>query len=219
MYEHMLKEIKRPNRGHAWRLVQCLVVAVQPLHIDELAEVLAVDFNDKEGAPKLKPDWHWEDEEQVLLSSCSSLISIVNIEKSRFVQFSHFLVKEFLTLPHLATSSQDVSWYHVGLEAVHLILAQVCLGVLLWFGDRVGSSPLANYAAQHWVSHAQFENVSTQVQKVMECLFDPDQPHFAVWVKLSGTHYIGVVEHDDDRGLKVTDPQRSTSIELEGEGA
>ena len=184
MYERMLKEIKRPNRGHARRLVQCLVVAVRPLRIDELAEVLAVDFDDEEGAPKLKPNWRWEDEEQALLSSCSSLISIVNVEESRFVQFSHFSVKEFLMSPRLATSSRDVSWYHVGLEAAHLILAQACLGVLLWFGDRVGGSPLANYAAQHWVSHAQFGNVSTQVQKAMECLFDPDQPHFAVWVKL-----------------------------------
>jgi ankyrin repeat protein len=58
------------------------------------------------------------------------------------------------------------------------------LGVLLWSGDRVGGSPLAKYAAQHWVSHAQFENVSTQVQTAMECLFDPGQPHFAMWVKL-----------------------------------
>jgi len=180
----MLKEIKRPNRDHARRLLQCLVVAIRPLRIDELAEVLTVNFDDEEGVPKLNPDWRWEDEEQALLSSCSSLISIVKIEESRFVQFSHFSVKEFLTSPRLATSSRDVSWYHVGLEAAHLILAQACLGVLLWFGDRVGGSPLANYAAQHWVSHAQFENVSTQVQKAMECLFDPGQPHFNVWVKL-----------------------------------
>jgi ankyrin repeat protein len=39
------------------------------------------------------------------------------------------------------------------------------------------------YAAQHWVYHAKFENVSPQVQKSMECLFDPGQPHFAVWVR------------------------------------
>jgi len=80
---YMLKEIKRPNRGHAWHLVQCLVVAVWPLCIDKLAEVLAVDFDHEEGVPKLKPDWRWEDEEQALLLSCSSLISIVNIKESR----------------------------------------------------------------------------------------------------------------------------------------
>ena len=180
----MLKEIKKPNRDRARRFLQCLVVAIRPLRIDELAEVLAVDFDDEEGVPKLNPDWRWEDQEQALLSSCSSLISIVNIEELRFVQFSHFSVKEFLISPRLATSSRDVSWYHIGLEAAHTILAQACLGVLLWLGDRVGGSPLAEYAAQHWVTHAQFENVSTQVQNAMECLFDPDQPHFAVWIEL-----------------------------------
>ena len=183
-YERMLKEIKRPNRDHARRLLRCLVVAVRPLRIDELAEVLAVDFDDEDGVPKLNPDWRWKDEEQAVLSLCSSLISIVNIEELRFVQFSHFSVKEFLTLPRLATSSRDVSWYHVSLEAAHMVLAQACLGVLLWLGDRVGGSPLAEFAAQHWVTHTQFKNVSTQVQRAMECLFDPDQPHFAVWVEL-----------------------------------
>ena len=183
-YERMLKEIKKPNKDHARRLLQCLVVAIRPLGVDELAEVLAVNFDDEEEVPKLNPDWRWEDQEQALLSSCSSLISIVDIGQSRFVQFSHFSVKEFLTSPRLATSSRDVSWYHVGLESGHAILAEACLGVLLGLGDRVDGSPLAKYAAQHWVSHAQFENVSTQVQKAMECLFDPHQPLFAMWVKL-----------------------------------
>jgi len=183
-YERMLKEIKKPNRDHTRRLLRCLIVAIRPLRIDELAEVLAVDFDHEEGVPRLNPDWRWEDQEQALLSSCSSLISIVKIEELYFVQFSHFSVKEFLTLPCLATSSRDVSWYHVGLEAAHMTLAQVCLGVLLWSGDRIGFSPLAEFAAQHWVSHAQFGNVPAQVQKAMECLFDPDQPHFSVWLKL-----------------------------------
>ena len=91
-YERVLKEIKKPNRDHARRLLQCLVVAVRPLRVDELAEVLAVDFGDAEGIPKLNPDWRWEDEEQALLTSCSSLIAIIETDYSRVVQFSHFSV-------------------------------------------------------------------------------------------------------------------------------
>ena len=67
-YERILKEIKKPNRDHARRLLQCLVVAVRPLRIEELAEVLAVDF-DTEGIPRLNASWRWEDQEQALLSS------------------------------------------------------------------------------------------------------------------------------------------------------
>ena len=71
-YERVLKEIKKPNRDHARRLLLCLVAAIRPLDVKELAEVLAVDFDDAEGIPKLKPNWRWEDEEQALLSSCST---------------------------------------------------------------------------------------------------------------------------------------------------
>jgi len=77
-YERVLREIKKPNRDHALRLLECLVVAVRPLHVEELAEVLAVDFEAAEGMPKLNASWRWKDQEQALLLSCSSLISIVD---------------------------------------------------------------------------------------------------------------------------------------------
>ena len=85
-YERILKEIKKPNRDIARRVLQCLVVATRPLRVAELAEVLAVDFDDAEGIPRLNPDWRWEDQEHALLIACSSLIAIVqagdNIEAS-----------------------------------------------------------------------------------------------------------------------------------------
>ena len=187
-YERVLREIKKPNRDHARRLLQCLVVAVRPLRVEELAEVLAVDFDDDEGIPKLKTNWRWEDQEQALLTSCSSLIVIVKSDGSRFVQFSHFSVKEFLTAARLATSSEDTSRYHILLKPAHTILAQACLSVLLRVDDRVeqsggNNSPLAKYAAQHWVAHAQDEKVSSCLRKAMEILFDLDKPYFAAWLK------------------------------------
>jgi ankyrin repeat domain-containing protein 50 len=77
-YGCMLREIKRPNQDHIHCLLQCLVVAIRPLRINELVEVFVVNFADEEGIPKLKASWRWEDQEQALLSSCSSLISIVD---------------------------------------------------------------------------------------------------------------------------------------------
>jgi hypothetical protein len=43
-YERILREINKANRDHAHQLLQCLVIAVRPLRVAELAEVLAVDF-------------------------------------------------------------------------------------------------------------------------------------------------------------------------------
>ena len=185
----MLKEIKKPNRDHARRVLQCLVAAIRPLRVEELAEVLAVDFDDTGGVPKLKPNWRWEDQEQALLTSCSSLIAIVNTGDSRVVQFSHFSVKEFLTSARLATSSQDVSRYHIALELAHMVLAQACVSILLQVHDHdeeddlKKSGPLALYAAEYWVRHAQFDNVASRI-KGMEYLFDADKPYFAAWCKL-----------------------------------
>ena len=188
-YERILKEIKKPNRGHARRVLQCLVVAIRPLRVEELAEVLAVDFRD-DGIPKLNPNWRWEDQEQALLTSCSSLIVVVESGASRIVQFSHFSVKEFLTSDRLATSNGDISRHHIDLQPAHTVLAQACLGVLLPSNDRAeengvrNNSPLARYAAEHWVTHARDKKVSSHLRMAMEYLFDVDKPHFLTWLQL-----------------------------------
>ena len=215
-YERVLREIKKPNRGHALRLLQCLVVAIRPLRVYELAEVLAVDFEDAEGTPTLNSSWRWEDQEQALLSSCPSLISIVGGDDdddsdhdSRAVQFSHFSVKEFLTSSRLATPNRDLSYYHIDLEPAHTIMAQACLSVLLRSEVRVDqdgisdNSPLAKYAAERWATHAQFKNVSSCLRQPMECLFDVDRPYFASWLKL----------HDID----TPPPFKSTFFQMTGE--
>jgi Ankyrin repeats (3 copies)/Ankyrin repeats (many copies) len=209
-YERILKEIKKPNKDIALRVLQCLVVATRPLRVTELAEVLAVDFDDAEGIPRLKSDWRWQDEELGLLIACSSLITIVepnNVEPSdsdseaetddgdsdvevgdsRIVQFSHFSVKEFLTSSRIATTSGEVSNYHIDSEPAHTIMAQACLGVLLQIQDDVeghtrNDHPLARYAAEHWTTHAQFGGVSSRLHKGMEYLFDAHKPHFKMWV-------------------------------------
>jgi hypothetical protein len=185
-YERILKEIKKPNKRLAQRVLQCLVVAVRPLRVEELAEVLAVDFDDAEGIPRMKPHWRWEEQELALLSACSSLIAIVEAGGSRVVQFSHFSVKEFLTSSRLVTASGDVSNYHIESERAHTILGQACLGVLLQIQDDVEGCtpedhPLARYAVEHWTTHAQFGEVSSRLHKGMEYLFDANKPHFKVW--------------------------------------
>ena len=191
-YERILREIRKPNQVHAHRLLQCLVAAVRPLRVKELAEVLAFDFS-AEGFPKLNLGWRWEDKEEAVMSACSSLVMIVHDEDSRVVQFSHFSVKEFLTANRLMEPIRDVSRYHIRLEAAHTILAQACLGVLLRLDDHIDSDniknfPLAEYAAQHWPTHARFENASSRTKNGMERLFDADKPHFATWLRIYDEH-------------------------------
>jgi hypothetical protein len=105
------------------------------------------------------------------------------------VQFSHFSVKEYLTSARLAISCGDALQYHIALEPAHTILAQACMSALLRSDDRVDqngieTSQLARYAAEHWVFHAKYENVSSHLRKAMEYLFDLDKPYFAAWQEL-----------------------------------
>jgi ankyrin repeat protein len=66
------------------------------------------------------------------------------------------------------------------------IVAQACLSVLLHLDenitkDRLKDFPLVEYAAEHWVDHARFENVSSKVLGGMKRLFDPSKSHLSVW--------------------------------------
>ena len=189
-YERVLKEIGTANLPHAYRLLQCLTVAIRPLHIEELAGILALDFQEAEGAtPTLIDDWRWEDRQRAVLSTCSSLITVVDDGGSRVIQFSRFTVKEFLTSHRLATSKGVVSHFHIIAEPAHATLAQACLGTLLQLDDisnhnLLKSFPLASYASQYWVDHAQFGKVSSQIEDGMRSLFDSRKPYFAAWLRL-----------------------------------
>ena len=190
-YERVLKEIGKADGNLALRILQCLTVASRPLRVEELAEILALDFEKAEGRmPTFNEDWRLQDRHQALLITCSSLIAIVDDHGSRVVQFSHFSVKEFLTSERLSTPVRDISSFYILPEPAHATLAQACLAVLLCLDDSIpkkrirSSFPLAHYAAQHWVDHAQFEGVSLRVEDGMQRLFDQSKPYFSAWLRL-----------------------------------
>ena len=192
-YKRTLLGIEEEKREFAHRLFQCLTVAIRPLRVDELAEVLAIRF-DPGQLPQYVVDWQSEDAQEAILSTCSSLISVVNVDGSPVVQFSHFSVKEFLTSDRLAKSTEDLSRFYVVPDSAHTILVQACLGVLLHLSDQVDKDtiekfPFAQYAAQHWVDHGRFEDVSLRIQDAMELLFDVDSPSFATWIWIYDIDY------------------------------
>ena len=162
-------------------MLQCLMVALHPLRVEELAELLAFEF--KGAVPKYRTDWRPSDQVEAVLSTCSSLVSIVDDNDFQVVQFSHFSVKEFLMSNRLG----DYSHYQILPKPANTILAQACLGCLLHLDghtdkDIVKGFPLAEYAAKHWVTHAQFEDVASRVKDGMETLFDCNKPHFGAWI-------------------------------------
>ena len=152
-YERTLLRIEKEKRTYAHRLFQCLTVSIRPLRVEELAEVLAVQF-DAGRDSEYSTEWCPGDAQQAVLSACSSLITVVNVDGSQVVQFAHFSVREFLTSDRLRLSAagESLSRYHVPLISSHNVLARASLSVLLSLDDHVNKSavekrPLALYAA------------------------------------------------------------------------
>jgi ankyrin repeat protein len=181
-----LEDIGDQNREYAHRLFQCVAAASRPLRVVELAEFLAFDFEDG-STPTFLADWRSEDPENAVLSMCSSLLAVVNVDDSPVIQFAHFSVKEYLTSTRLAKAKGTISRFHTSMTPAHTIVAQASLGVLLHLDknvtrDSLEDFPLARYAAQYWVGHAQFENVASNVQDGMKRLFNPRTYHLSVWL-------------------------------------
>src|ERR1700730_17337745 len=76
-YEQTLLGIDEEKRKYAQRLFRCLMASIRPLHVEELAAILAVQF-DVTGPPTYNPDWRPADARDAVLSACSSLISVIN---------------------------------------------------------------------------------------------------------------------------------------------
>ena len=186
-YARTLEEIDDQNWEYAHRLFQCVAAASRPFVVNELAEFLAFDFN-AGPTPTFLADWRPEDPAHTVLSMCSSLLVLVKPGGGLpVVQFAHFSVKEYLTSIRLAEAKDTISRFHVSMTPAHTIVAQACLGALLHLDknvtkDSLEKFPLAEYAAEHWMGHARFENGSSNVQDGMKQLFNPSKRHLSIWV-------------------------------------
>jgi hypothetical protein len=212
-YKRILRGIPKQLRRHAHRLFQCMVAASRPLRVEELAEIITIELGLAGALSVVVKGWRPANPEEAVLSACSTLISIVIDEKgSKIVQFSHVSVKKFLTSDRIRTMDVGkISQYHIALEPAHMLLARLCLTVLLQLDGnvdktRLAKSPLAVYAALHWVDHANFGNVASQIQDAMEHLFNPKKPHFLAWIWLRRSAYKQSMENIDERPLPKLTP-------------
>jgi len=70
-YDRILLGIAHERQEYAQRLLQCLAVSIRSLRVEELADILAIQFG--EGAlPSYNANWRVENPEEAVLSACSS---------------------------------------------------------------------------------------------------------------------------------------------------
>jgi len=165
-----------------------------------LAEILAFDF---EGPiPAFREECRLKNPVEAVLSTCSTLLSVVEDRDSQVVQFAHFSVSEFLTSTRFAEKRDSISSrYHISMTPAHTVITQACLGMLLHLDqtvtrDSLSRFPLAEYAAEYWFEHARFEGVSQSVEEGMKQLFDRTKPYFSIWLWI----YDPIVDYRQRRG-------------------
>lgn len=180
-YERILRSIDERDARCAVRILTWLIYSQQPLHLDELAEVVAIDV-----------DNYRFDEDEVLrdpsdvITICSSLgvvgedtrseddaesdsdesLNEVSGDAKSYVKLAHYSVKEYLVSERI----QDVlPIYHLPEMSSHVNIGKGCLIYLLHFYDKNVSlkhlrlqCPLGNYSAFSWIDHLRFAERNTE---------------------------------------------------------
>ncbi|KAF9479769.1 hypothetical protein BDN70DRAFT_833908, partial [Pholiota conissans] len=187
-YDQILSKIdKQTDSTDTRTFLRFLSFSIRPLSLKEVAAAAVVEL-DGESGPHYAPSHQYWDEHDVL-EKCSGLIAE---SEDGIVKLAHFSVKEYLLSNHLLSGSIS-SFYLTSAELSHSLISQTCLAYLLHFDEPnslndLESFPLAQYAAENWISHirsASIENTGTSVTWTLaKRLFEPSGNTWINWVKI-----------------------------------
>ncbi|ETW83636.1 hypothetical protein HETIRDRAFT_471885 [Heterobasidion irregulare TC 32-1] len=184
-YDHILSKLDPVHRQTALRVLQWLALSARPPRLIELPEYVAVDFEAKP-YPRSCEDMRYNLED--ILVICSNLI-IVTVEGN--VQLVHPSVKDYI----LTSTSLQNFGFTTNEKSSHSLIAQTCLAYLLQFEttgilteDTLDNFPLAQYAANYWVSHAHAgtgDGRTDPLNTLTYTLFTGNDAPFVAWVRLN----------------------------------
>lgn len=189
-YERILYAINEDDSEYAIRILRWLTFCCEPLRIEEIAEVVAIDV---ERNPAFNSDEVLEDPLEAL-SICSSLVTITATEgyssTRRIVTLAHYSVKEYLTTEKILQSR--AARYGIERIACNEFIAMGCISYLLRFQGSgpfseamIQESKLALYAARFWITHTQAaaQNAEDLNRLIME-LFSTKNGAYLNWSRI-----------------------------------
>ncbi|KAH8689939.1 ankyrin repeat-containing domain protein [Talaromyces proteolyticus] len=167
-YAQMLSHISDDDYVVAMRMLYWLLFSTRPLHIEELAELVAMDFNIE---PFDKIEHIWDPNE--VLDICPGLMTTIEErspgteEEPRIVvRLAHISIQEYLLSNDILNG--QVVRFHIEKSAAHASITECCLMYMRLirgnFRDVVDSLPLAVYAADNWLYH--YEQVPVSATKI-----------------------------------------------------
>ncbi|KAH9953744.1 hypothetical protein BC827DRAFT_108662 [Russula dissimulans] len=194
-YGRVVKRVPNENWEHTHRMIQLLRVSVRPLLIDELSEILTIDY-DTGTTPKYEAIWHPETPQQDIFTVCHNLVTTDWINGLKYVQFAHISVPEFFYSDRILYDvvPDRVRRFRCNIEESHWVATQTCIAALLHFDDKLPKPldresvklfTIASYAAEHWLYHARSTNVANRedIRLGIQRLFAQEKT-LAAWVWL-----------------------------------
>lgn len=190
-YDNIVVSIKADYLDDARKVLQFLAFCGRPVQLAEIAEVLAVDWDN---GPEFDPANRLPDVRDIL-TICSGLITVTeasNVSPGlEEVRLAHSTVKEYLTAPSIPVGSTPRQTITFDEKVSHNLIARTCLAYLLYFDvdhtfapDDNESYPLAQYAAEYWIQHYCAANDKDGLQIQVLQLFEDDSGCFDNWRKI-----------------------------------
>ncbi|KAL6823923.1 hypothetical protein V8C40DRAFT_266490 [Trichoderma camerunense] len=150
-YSRMLTQIEASRRSVVFDLLQCVTIAVRPLSLSELTEVIRLPPTTKTSKDQAILDY---------ITLCGHILTVYNQQ----VSLVHQSAKDYL-LQSDADSDPMLKEFQINAEHAHATLAEVCLDYIeksdfcnatMDIEDALVLKkwPLLQYAAMHWPEHA-----------------------------------------------------------------
>ena len=102
------------------------------------------------------------------------------------IKLSHFSVKEYLV------STRVEEYFRIDEKNSHSNISELLIAYLLQFDDdfvpltetMLDSMPLAQYAAEHWISHAKSGGMDSTLSPLILHLFTPESAALKNWIRI-----------------------------------
>ncbi|KAH8826186.1 hypothetical protein DL96DRAFT_1816591 [Flagelloscypha sp. PMI_526] len=169
-YFYILDMIPAHLRSRAHTLLSILSVALGPVPIEELSELLAVELGDRtdpENLPVYREILQYHEPHNIIGLGTAFIRHTLSYDNFQVVQLSHASVKEYLV--------QDTrSWCALNDQLAHETTARACLALLIrreslkHTSSKVGD---IHYTIYHWWKHIHL-NHSVQLLSQQQKLFE-----------------------------------------------
>ncbi|KIK60746.1 hypothetical protein GYMLUDRAFT_594405, partial [Collybiopsis luxurians FD-317 M1] len=128
IYSETLQKIDDINYDSVHHIFMWLLYAYEPLTLDELADILAIDVEEEKFDPQYRP----LELQHGLHSIVDSTFVVIDSRRGEnVVQFAHISVQEFLVSKHSWAKAKNL--FRLNKELGHEIIAQSCIIYLLQF--------------------------------------------------------------------------------------